>query len=117
MNQAFATIDPTQPGAFGRWKWTKLPRPFDTWVTAMGGTEVKALGIIGEEASMARPAQPHRLFDDRVEHRREVTGRRVYYTKHLSGRGLLLQCLARLGDQPRVLHRNHRLCGEVFDQS
>ena len=36
--------------------------------------------------------------------------------KHLGGRGLLLQGLARLGDEPRVLHRDHRLRREVLQQ-
>ena len=36
--------------------------------------------------------------------------------KYLGGRGLLLQRLARLGDQPRVLHRDDRLRGEVLQQ-
>ena len=36
--------------------------------------------------------------------------------QHLGGRGLLLQRLARLGDQPRVLHRDHRLRREILQQ-
>ena len=36
--------------------------------------------------------------------------------KHLGGRGLLFQRLARLGDQPRVLHRDDRLRREVLQQ-
>ena len=36
--------------------------------------------------------------------------------KHLGGRGLLLQRLARLGDQPRVLHRDDRLRREILQQ-
>ena len=36
--------------------------------------------------------------------------------QHLGGRGLLLQRLARLGQQPSVLHRDHRLRGEVLEQ-
>ena len=36
--------------------------------------------------------------------------------KHLGGRGLLLQRLALFGHQPRVLHRDHRLRGEVLQQ-
>ena len=36
--------------------------------------------------------------------------------KHLGGRGLLLQSFARLGDQPRVLHRDDRLRREVLQQ-
>ena len=36
--------------------------------------------------------------------------------KHLGGRGLLLQGLARLVNQPRVLHRDDRLRREVLQQ-
>ena len=36
--------------------------------------------------------------------------------KHLGGRGLLLQRLALLGQQPRVLHRDHRLGSEILQQ-
>ena len=36
--------------------------------------------------------------------------------EYLGGRGLLLQRLAGLGDQPRVLDRDDRLCGEVLHQ-
>src|SRR5262249_32853364 len=40
----------------------------------------------------------------------------VVDAEDLGGRGLLLQGFARLGDEPRVLHRDHRLCGEGFKQ-
>ena len=36
--------------------------------------------------------------------------------EHLGCGGLLFQRLARLGDQPRVLHRDHRLRREVLRQ-
>ena len=36
--------------------------------------------------------------------------------QHLGGRCLLLQRLARLGHQPRILHRDDRLRGEVLQQ-
>ena len=36
--------------------------------------------------------------------------------KHLGGRGLLLQRLARLGDEPRILHRDDRLVREGAHQ-
>ena len=36
-------------------------------------------------------AQAHRLFEHRVEHRREVAGRGIDDLQHLGGRGLLLQ--------------------------
>src|SRR5262249_22185972 len=65
---------------------------------------------------MRNAAQPVRLLQDRVEHWREVAGRRVDDLQHLGGRGLLLQSLARLSYEPRVLHCNYRLRGEVLQQ-
>ena len=52
----------------------------------------------------------------RVEYRQEVAGRGIDDLQYLGGCGLLLQGLARLGDEPRVLHRDHRLRGEVLQQ-
>jgi hypothetical protein len=77
---------------------------------------VKAVSIIGEEVSIVRLAQPHRLFDDRVEYRYEVPGRRIDDLQYLSSRGLLFQSLAGLGQQPRVLHRDDRLRREILQQ-
>ena len=72
--------------------------------------------IVGRKARRSGFAQPHRLLQHRVEHRREVAGRGVDDLQYLGGRGLLLQGLARLGHQPRVLHRDDRLRGEVLHQ-
>src|SRR5262249_27018101 len=36
--------------------------------------------------------------------------------KDFGGRGLLLQGLARFGDQPRVLNSDDRLCSEILEQ-
>ena len=63
-----------------------------------------------------RLAQPHRLLQHRIEHRRQITGRGVDHLQHLGGRCLLLQRLALLGDQPRILDRDHRLIGEGADE-
>ena len=57
-----------------------------------------------------------RLLEDRVEYRREVAGRRIDDLQYLGGRGLLLQCLTRLGQQSPVLHCNDRLRREIFDE-
>ena len=62
------------------------------------------------------PAQPHRLFQHRIEHRRQIAGRGVDDLQHLGGRGLLFQRLALFGHQPRVLDRDHRLIGEGADK-
>src|SRR5262249_9504868 len=75
------------------------------------------LPIFGElEAAEGDPAQYVRLLQYRREHRREITGRGVDDLQYLGGRGLLPQGFARLGDQPRVLHCNDRLRGEVLQQ-
>src|SRR5215472_1377710 len=75
------------------------------------------LTINGDERAFGRAAQAVRLLQYRVEHRREVAGRGVDDLQYLRSCGLLLQGFARLGDQPRVLHRNDRLRREVLEQS
>ena len=77
---------------------------------------METLTIVGVERAEGSPAQPHRLFQHRVEHRRQIAGRGVDDLQHLGGRGLLLQRLALFGDQPRVLDRDHRLIGEGADE-
>jgi len=67
------------------------------------------------QPSFGGVTQRHGLLDDLLEHRREVAGRGIDDLQYLSGRGLLLQRLAGLVDEPRVLHRDHRLRGEVLD--
>ena len=42
------------------------------------------------KAAVAASAQPHRLFEHRVEHRREVAGRGIDDLQYLGGRGLLV---------------------------
>jgi len=54
------------------------------------------------------------LVEHCVEHRSEIARRGVDYLQHFGGCGLLLQCLARFGDQARVLHRDHCLRREIL---
>ena len=77
---------------------------------------VKAFSIIDMQHAKGGLAKARRFFEHRVEHRREVTGRGIDDLQDLGGCGLLLQGFARLGDQPRVLHRDDRLRREVFQQ-
>src|SRR6478752_7339815 len=64
----------------------------------------------------AEPAeQPLRTACDRVEHRRCIRWRRGDYLQDFGGRGLPLQRLLRLVEQPRVLDRDHGLIGERLD--
>ena len=61
-------------------------------------------------------AQKVCLFQDRVEHRREVAGRGVDDLEDLGGRSPLFQSFARLVEEARVLHRDNGLGGEVLQQ-
>ena len=57
-----------------------------------------------------------RLLQYRVEYRREVAGRRIDDLQDLGCRGLLLQCLARLGQEPCIFHRDNRLRREALEE-
>ena len=83
---------------------------------AVHGDKLKELAVKGGEVTVDRLAEPCRLFQHHLKHRREITGRRIDDLQHLGRRGLLLQCLARLGDQPRILHRDHRLRREILQE-
>src|SRR5205085_7850241 len=61
-------------------------------------------------------AEIRSLLQHRVEHGSEVAGRRIDDLQHLGGCRLLIQRLAGLGDQARVLHCDDRLGGEVLKQ-
>src|SRR5262252_427628 len=61
-------------------------------------------------------AEPMRLFQYRLEHRRKVAGRGVDDLQYLGSSSLLLQGLARLGQEPRVLNRNNGLRREILQQ-
>src|SRR4051794_40807652 len=59
------------------------------------------------------PASQKRIPFSRIASK---TGRRVDDLQHLSGRGLLLQRLARLGNEPCVFDRDDRLRSEILQQ-
>ena len=83
---------------------------------ALRRDRMEAFAVVGVEDSKLRLAEAYRLLQDRCKDRREIARRRVDHLQHLGGRGLLLQRLALLVDQPRVLHRDHRLRREVLQQ-
>ena len=58
---------------------------------------MKAFSIVGIEDTKRGIAQPHRLFEHSVEHRREITRRGIDDLQHLCRGGLLLQCFVALG--------------------
>src|SRR5262245_34350722 len=63
-----------------------------------------------------RLAQLGRRLDQRVQHRLQVERRAADYLKHVSSGCLLLQRLAQLVEQSRVLNGNDGLGGEVRNQ-
>ncbi len=92
-----------------------LPQPFGKCFRhGMDRHGAEALAVIEHQAPIGDAAQIMCLFQDRVEHRGEVAGRRIDHLQDLGGRGLLLQRLARLGQEPRILHRDYRLRREVL---
>src|SRR5215470_2634843 len=68
--------------------------------------EAGTLSLKSVERGITRLTQVHRLFEHRVEYRLEVARRRIDDPQHLGGRGLLIQRLSRLGQQPHILHCN-----------
>src|SRR5215469_7273312 len=83
---------------------------------AMTRDRAEVLAVVKKQASEFGPAEGMRLIQDRVKHRRQIARRRIDDLQDLSGRGLLLQCFTRLGQEPRVLHRNYRLRSKVLQQ-
>ena len=77
---------------------------------------VEEFAVIGPQCAERGTAQLHRLVQHSIEHRGEVAGRRVDDLQYFGSRGLLLQGLARLGQEPRVLHRDDRLRCEILQQ-
>jgi hypothetical protein len=77
---------------------------------------MEALPIPGSENAERCLAKAGSLVKHRVEHRGEVARRGIDDLQHLGGRGLLVERLARLGDQPRVFHRDDRLRREILQQ-
>jgi hypothetical protein len=82
--------------------------------SAAFGHEVKGFAVEAEKSAQIGLAQPDCPSQHRVEHRSQVARRGIDDAEHLGGRGLLLQGLAGLGDEPRVLDRDDRLRREVL---
>ena len=75
---------------------------------------MEMFAIISRKHAKGGRTQPRCLFEHRVENWGEIAGRRIDDLQYLSSRSLLLQCIARLGQQPSIFHRNDRLRREVL---
>src|SRR5262249_13150895 len=95
---------------------TTLLQPLDHLWLALRGNRAKALAIIDVEMTIGRFAQAQCFAYHRIKDGAQITERTIDHAQHLRRCSLLLQRLARLGDQPCVFHRDHRLIGERSDQ-
>src|ERR1051325_2625885 len=80
----------------------------------MGGA--KTLAVIEQEMAEFGFAKPHCVHQHRLEYRLKLAWRRTDGTQHIGRCGLLLERLAQVAQQPRVLDGDHRLRGEVPDE-
>ena len=79
------------------------------------------LAVAAVDRAVSGVAEPGGRFGEGVEHRLQVEGRAADDLEHVAGRGLVFErllevagALAQFVEQPRVLHRDHRLGGEVL---
>src|SRR6516162_127656 len=61
------------------------------------GDRTEPLAIIEQQAPVFDAAQAVRFFQDGIEDRREITGRRIDDLQYLGGRGLLFAYLVTFG--------------------
>src|SRR6266496_633400 len=80
----------------------------------VGSDRAELLAVIGHQGTVRGSTEGVRLLQYRVEHRGGIAGRGIDDLEDLCGRSLLFQCLADLGNEPRVLHRDHRLRRKVL---
>src|SRR5207248_3147147 len=85
------------------------------WHVAHRG-RAEMVAIAQKQAAVRAAAQIVRFFEDRFEYWGEVAGRGIDDPEHLGGGGLLLQGLACLGDQPRILHSDDCLRREILQE-
>jgi hypothetical protein len=108
-----------QPGAIEQ-RWRREKAIAQHCGNVFGITECRHGAVFFPIVEKQRPqccsAQQVSFLQDRLEHRLQIARRAVDHLQHLSGRGLLFECLLRLGDQPRVLHRDDCLRGEALEQ-
>src|SRR6516162_3499318 len=93
-----------------------LPVQLDQSRLAAHRRKREALAVIGAKMAKGRLTQPDGLAEHRLKYWPEIAGRGIDDAQHLGRRGLLLQSLARLGQEPRVLHCDDRFRREVLEE-
>jgi hypothetical protein len=83
---------------------------------SMSRDRAEIIAVTHNQSAFRDPAEGVCLLQYCVEYRGKIAGRGVDDLQYLSRRGLLLQGLARLGQEPRVFHRDHRLGCEILQE-
>ena len=81
----------------------------------MGGGH-RFVAVAQGEHGVLRAAESQRRRDDGPQYGTDIGRRLRDHAQDIGGRGLLLQGLARLGDQPRILHGDHGLRRESLQK-
>src|SRR5262249_29097368 len=81
-----------------------------------GRDSAETVAVVAHQRTSVCTTEAVRLLQDRVEHWREFARRGINDAQYLGGRGLLFEGLARLGDEPRILHCDDRLRREIFEE-
>jgi len=115
MNHVLPTERPSHAGLRSHSHRTTIADVLDEFRLAPDSQVTLEFTIIPHEHSVRRLAKVNRLVEHRFEDWGEVARRSVDDLQDLGGGGLVLQCLARLGQQPRIFDRNHCLRREVLE--
>src|SRR6516165_6988432 len=116
MDYSLPAADSSQRSTWTRSNRAELRRPFDIARRTANRGEMKKFAVIGKHVTVSRLAEPDPSLEHRVEDRGEVAGRGIDDLQYLGSRGLLLQGFARLGQEPRIFHRNDGLRREILQQ-
>jgi hypothetical protein len=84
---------------------------------AADGDDTEIFPVANYQTAVGSATKSVSLLQYCVKDRCEVARGGVDDLQYLGGRGLLLQRLARLSQQPRVLHRDDRLRRKIFEES
>src|ERR1700722_10153655 len=82
----------------------------------MHGDGAKNVSLTQRERAEIDATDTRGILEDGLEHRLQLTGRTRYDAQYLGSRGLLLQRLPQLVEQPRVLDGDDGLGGEIRHQ-
>src|SRR5262249_37294100 len=93
-----------------------LPKFQELGRQIIGSHRAAGIAVVTKNHSSWRTAEPHGRTQESIEYRPEVECRPTDDLEHVGSGGLLLEGLAQLVQQPRVLDGDNRLGSEILDQ-